>query len=439
MLDRRYSVICGFYARYSNSSLGERLRGRCDVPYWLDSESLGDGRHSFKELEVSVRLDNSGGESFLFISLNGEELTAILEIFVTHEKFRELAESWDKTEITFDFKLLNEKWQFEGDSFISKISFLEIERAVYSSVFPVAHRYSEKLLGKWVLCPESRLGRIGLELVNSLENWYAQNPREQSHGLNFKVVEDFLSSLRCTANTDAAFTSLLWKTPSEFSSAIKDFPQDQLARAKQAYDTVWQHTNVSNLINGGKLHDNVHQEISSESLEQIAQSYISNPRLSSPLLEWLLLDALLFNETISFARFIPNLPNNRPSKVFWNSLWQTSKFLGWEGLALMLTGIVAASIDASKEIGFWTIMATVTLIRWLRPTKMLANQRQVELLKLLSDMASIHERLKHYAQFNARLIRDLLYDVEKRGAVFSPWAYHIIDKRITREKHEIAQ
>lgn len=34
---------------------------------------------------------------------------------------------------------------------------------------------------------------------------------------------------------------------------------------------------------------------------------------------------------------------------------------------------------------------------------------------------------------NARLMREPLYDIEKRETVFSPWAYHIIDKRIARE------
>lgn len=435
MLDSEYSVtLRGFYARHINNSFDQRLQGRIGVPYWLKNLEFLNKVERISWLDVSVRSNDTDDEGLLFVSLNdNDEFIATLEVLVTPQKFKELAELGDKSKINFNFGLLNEKWLSEENRFISRIVSVDISITVYSAVSPVIHLSSEKLLEKWVLCPESRLGRIGLELINSIENWYAQNPSERPYLLDFEVVGDLLSSLRYAANNDPNFAELMRKAPSEFSDVIKDFSPDRLERARRAYDTVWQHTNVNNLITSGKLQEGVHQEILSESLEEIAQRYISDQRLSSPLLEWLLLDALLFNEIVAYARSIPNIHALKPLKAIWNSLWQTSKFLVSEGLALALTVIAAEIIDASKGVGFWAVIATVTLIRWLHPTRNLKNQRQIELLKLLFDMAFIHERLKHYTQFNARLIRELLYDTEKRGALFSPWAYHVLDKRIARE------
>lgn len=97
---------------------------------------------------------------------------------------------------------------------------------------------------------------------------------------------------------------------------------------------------------------------------------------------------------------------------------------------MFLTAYLASAIDPERGLGFWAVMATVTLVRWLRPNAV--NQQRERLAALLNDMASIQNRLSR-DDFNARQVRELLYDVEKRGAVFSPSVFNLLDRRIAAE------
>jgi hypothetical protein len=50
----------------------------------------------------------------------------------------------------------------------------------------------------------------------------------------------------------------------------------------------------------------------------------------------------------------------------------------------------------------------------------------------MTEMGNVQGRLGK-SHFNPQLLRELLYDLEKKGAVFSPFIYHLLDKRIARE------
>ena len=75
------------------------------------------------------------------------------------------------------------------------------------------------------------------------------------------------------------------------------------------------------------------------------------------------------------------------------------------------------------------MFCTITLIRWLRPNE--EDKIEERRTKLLADMTSAQDRLKDY-HFNPQLLRQLLYDLEKRGSVFSPYVLGLLNKRIKR-------
>ena len=48
-------------------------------------------------------------------------------------------------------------------------------------------------------------------------------------------------------------------------------------------------------------------------------------------------------------------------------------------------------------------------------------------------MIRVSDRSQDIDVFNARLVREMLYDLEKRGAVYKQVVFNILDKRIARE------
>jgi hypothetical protein len=103
-----------------------------------------------------------------------------------------------------------------------------------------------------------------------------------------------------------------------------------------------------------------------------------------------------------------------------------------ESIYLLITAFISSIIDNQFGIIFWVVGATITLIRWLKPSTTLQINK-IENYKLLAgDMVTISDKVRSQ-NFNAKLLMSLLYDLEKRGAVYSPWIFNLLDKRISRE------
>jgi hypothetical protein len=167
-------------------------------------------------------------------------------------------------------------------------------------------------------------------------------------------------------------------------------------------------------------------------LEAVAGAYTANPSMQSPYLEWLLIDALLFDETGLFALTVCDIPAQKFIPMVMHSLLRPIKLLLSEGFAFALTAFVSSLIDETHSTAFWVIFATITLGRWLNPIKLQQVIQQQKPKELAADMISATVKSKKF-DFNARLLRELLYGLEKRGAVYSPSVFNVLDKRIARE------
>ena len=96
-----------------------------------------------------------------------------------------------------------------------------------------------------------------------------------------------------------------------------------------------------------------------------------------------------------------------------------------------MTALVSNLIDETHGIAFWVILATVTLGRWLNPIKVQQAIQRQELKALVADMIGASEKTRKF-DYNARQLRELLYDLEKRGAIYSSSIFNVLDKRIAR-------
>lgn len=167
-------------------------------------------------------------------------------------------------------------------------------------------------------------------------------------------------------------------------------------------------------------------------MEHVANMYLGNQWMKSKTLEWILIDAILFAETVEFGKVVNDVPAQKFFSILGRSVWETVKFAFSEGLALVITAFVSSIIDSTQGTVFWIAFATITIIRWLRPMRFEQIKAKAKNRILLFEMIGVYEsKMKSYS-FNPRLLRELIYDLEKKGAVYSPWVYHLLDRIIVR-------
>lgn len=311
---------------------------------------------------------------------------------------------------------------------------------------------------EWVLNERSQIAAISKQLIISLNAWLQNNPREQKNKTDYiEDIADLIDTLRGCGryfNGETDEQQLFWLkvsngeiggNPENFLKAIEKFTNAEQELLKQRYDNTWSidHPGIMEVLEGRirKHHPPLsgvfldYPLVQSEHLEQVASLYMSNIWMESSYLEILIIDALLFNETSAFALSIIGKPTEKLMQRIIIILLKPIKLYISEVFALTLTGVFSNLIDSTVGVTFWIVFATITLGRWLNPVKV---QRVIEAGKpnqLLVDMASTIKRIQK-PEFNARLLRELLYDLEKRGAFYSPAIFNLLDKRVARESSE---
>jgi hypothetical protein len=190
---------------------------------------------------------------------------------------------------------------------------------------------------------------------------------------------------------------------------LSNIERHELVRRYSRYDQIWysNRQSISELISSGKIAKIEHlsqsrldcQYLRNLELEEVAKIYTINTWMQSPTLEWLLVDALLFTEASLFACQVNDMPEKAPiiEPSRWTNPFNTQKMTDKETLK-----------EFQKKREHW---------------------KQQSL-----DMIKASDRSKDIDVFNARLMREMLYDLEKRGAIYSQAVFNILDKRIAREQ-----
>jgi hypothetical protein len=247
-----------------------------------------------------------------------------------------------------------------------------------------------------------------------------------------------------SADSEDSFRSLFGCNPREFEEAIKSRPADQQNSLKVAYGLVWIHEPIEGMLQAGEnktILASKHLEAQTPEIEDLAHIYCSYKYLTSPTLEWAILNALVFSETVLFARSalanvkIAGVPVAFPLQPAYKRVLWAIGSLGWrflkEAIALALAFLVASFVDPGRTPVFWMIFLGISAVRWLRAPRAVETTSAQKVSRLLTEMIAVHNRLasKH---FNAGLVKNLLYSLEDRGAVFSRAVYSVLDKRIAR-------
>jgi hypothetical protein len=308
------------------------------------------------------------------------------------------------------------------------------------------HAISDKVLTKrWAL-----RYRIGVELSLGLEKQDLTESRWNAAETLDEVMNHLVGSFHSMERDVAQGIPehLFRSSPSEFLEQISDLPKELAEKLTASYDRVWLHVPIMQVLRTGETASELNTQrlaANVDEIEELARLYCEHKQLRSPLLEWAIVNALIYSETISFARVLLSkkhlfgMPIGEPLEPvgYWKQLQVSlSQSTGWligEAWALGLTAVAASAANAVSESGFWTIFWGITAVRWIRKKDDPQIEVRAKNHALLSDMASAHQCLKAY-DFNAALLKARLHALELRGAVFSVNVYNVLEKRLANEQ-----
>lgn len=292
-----------------------------------------------------------------------------------------------------------------------------------------------EITNRYVATSSCQIGEIIFELLHNLNDWLVLNPdnlEEIDKDYFIDCINDLIINIKSSHLTsNYELSQLLILSPEEFTVQTKRLSEENQKEIKYLYDNFWHHNNIGGLYNSGKIKDyKAFKIISTDEVETLAAHCLHRTFLKSKTLEYLIIDSLLFAETVEFSNVVSDLPVQK----FWNLAghysWNAFKFLFNEGIALFITAIVSNAIDSSQGTNYWIAFATITVIRWLNPLKLERLKFKAKPRLLLGEMIGFYDAKFKHSNFNPKLIQELLFDLERKGASYSHWIYHILDRRL---------
>lgn len=353
--------------------------------------------------------------------------------------------------------------------------------ATHAAIFRIRQRLID-VTNENIVPPKqhwSQLWQINSDLCKSVCDAaaYRSDPRINDDALVDDFVEEHAQRIKDLLTAiPSAFHHITLRTRSgeimlfdlnvpEMLEAVKTVTETEPEKVIKAYGTVWAHTRALSELkpeSASKSRQDLFLNIRKDGVEYIAQLYLDADDFVSPLLEWAIVDALVFDRVTEFAStcaFTGNLPDTPAGQLVdgpllpgigtfqmgaklpsWLSVFgggiakAAGKFVA-ELVALGVTWGISDWFTSGDGQAKWTLFTGVTAARWVcgaiksRRSEG-ADAKGLTNLQMLWDMGIAHERVP---AMNVRLLRHLFYRLEERGAAFNPAVYSILDKRARRE------
>lgn len=298
-----------------------------------------------------------------------------------------------------------------------------------------SYKEMTEIANRFVSSDSCQLRTIISELLHNLNDWLELNPEnleEIDKDYFIDCISDLVIAIRSSHPTsNYELSQLLILNPEEFTAQANQLSEDNKKEIKYLYDNFWHHNNIGGLYNSGKIKDHTaFKFVSIEGVEAVAAQYLNRRFFKSKTLDYSIIDSMLFAENVEFANVVSDLPVQK----FWNLAghysWSALKFLFNEGFALFITALVSNAIDSSQGTNYWIAFATITIIRWLNPLKLERLKFKAKPRLLLGEMIGFYDAKFKHSEFNPKLIQELMFDLERKGASYSHWIYHILDRRL---------
>jgi hypothetical protein len=322
------------------------------------------------------------------------------------------------SELEMQFEVDKEKHFNEGGGFQCSAVARDytITELFGSTQTHLSRRFINQTCHIWHMRFGPRIKDIGQQILYHAKFWLESHPEKQ---VDIKVTVAHIESI--------------------LSELENCYPPEE-GKGRENYSSLWRHKDINQIISSGRIHDNNYlayqwqspTDIQVGSLENVARIYANaEPWVRSHELDYMLVDAMLFVDTASYARITAKTPKNKYLNILGFVVWTSFKKFFKEGFALALTALFATLFDSNHGTVFWIVFATITLGRWLDPAKAFKLHVETKPKILMHEMNNVYSRWRE--DFNPRLIRELLYDLECKGAYYNPLIYTILDRMVERQ------
>ena len=304
-----------------------------------------------------------------------------------------------------------------------------------------------------------QLGQIITELSESAaEAGLILNEDDKDLELLLELIPDLRSALRAKEDDPSAdydYANLWDRDSDKFQDAIKTLPESEQKILIEKYDELWTNIDVSS---GLKWGEDKHGAIAKgfdpmqDRIEDVAAMFLKLKTLRSRKLEHILINSLIFAETIAFGRML--FSKKKPSEItvtprfidskgieedasyfqiIIKTLWVMGKAMGLEAIKLITTFFVALAVTNENIMATWIVTTGYTVFRWWRQVFIASLTPENKQHILLDKMIQVHKLSSKY-HFDPSHLKNQLNEVSKEGAVFSPYIFTLLDLQIEKQR-----
>lgn len=306
------------------------------------------------------------------------------------------------------------------------------------------------------LWQQSQVERIYQDFANSFANVEPLKipTSDEVDSIN-EVISDVRSSLRPYEKEpggEDAFGSIWFSEPRYAKTVAAKLPSDEAEKFCKKFDTLWKNFETSRVVKDGESNYGAQHEgfePKADEIELAAEKLmaLSNDHFSETL-ENVLINALIYTETVEYARYIyskekflgqtvasPLRGLNKDGGK--NELGGMGKMIGktlMEFFSIGLTFVVAYFVTNQDSNSSWTITTGITLYRWLFKLLIeLKGDKQQKQIDLALAMMNLHA-FTIRPDVNPAIVRQEVIRVSQLGAIFSPAVINLLDRQISRRQ-----
>lgn len=312
---------------------------------------------------------------------------------------------------------------------------------------------------KYPLLHKSQVMQVYQEFADSYRSdVISLIPTEKEIDAIVEVISEVRSALRPyskLSEDEYSFGSTWLSSPRDAKEISNKLSSDEAKIFREKYDTLWGTFNIYAIIQSGEkdfgaLAQGFEPKV--EEIEDVAHKLLDlDQRYFSPTLENLLINALIYAETVEFARNVHSkekilgfsvpspMKGTRSDKVD-NPLVTLSKLL-WkffvEALSVGLTFAIAYFVTSQDVVSSWVITTGITLFRWaLNEVKAIFKNDRMTQLELVSEMVMLHE-LTNKPILSSQYLYAEAVRVSQKGAAFKPVVFLLLERQINRQKRNV--
>jgi hypothetical protein len=327
-------------------------------------------------------------------------------------------------------------------------------RWYFDGIESIATSYLKKL----AIGQRGQLSRIVNELSESAAHaGYIVVEGDKELETLVDLISELRSALRShepDPSADYDHANLWYRDTTRFQEAIKTYPDSKQKEFIEKYNDLWANIDILNALTRGEDKYGAAAkglDPKQDEIENVAHKFLTLKHLRSKTLEKILINSLIYTETVAFGRTIlskkkflgVSIPTIIDSKevedgqsyfqIIFKTFWEVGKLMFFEAIKLATTFLIALFVTGENVIAAWIVTTGYTVFRWWRGVFTASLSSENKKYVLLEKMIQVHKLSNNY-NYDARHLKDQLLEVSREGAVFSPYVFSLVDFQIDKKQ-----